>query len=265
MFIGVLGFLGVVVPLIRTDIGKREKAVWTAVLALLLWAELRSIHLDQIQHDREQDFARCEQLESFKAIATALGDSIKTSQNQYESTISHVDGVARTTQEVSSLAKKNLQNVTGGDSYAYLLPEPVENALGYSANLFNDGNNVLTGITVRVSTVLADRGGNQNYYIDQGAIHAIPMNTLGPHSHALLSDYWFYPVKDGVPQKHFIAIITAQNGDVYQDIYFRRALSGKGYAFMFTVKRVVRPAPKGKPDALTIVKTWGWTEPTPPL
>ena len=116
MFIGVLGFLGVVVPLARERMGRKEKAMWTAMLAVLLYFELRSIHLDQVQHDREQAFAHCEQLQSFNQIATALSTSIKDSQQQFDATMGKINGVA--------------DNLSGGRSFAYMVPEPVPTATG---------------------------------------------------------------------------------------------------------------------------------------
>jgi len=107
--IGILGFLGVVVPLIRERISRREKAIWTALMALLLFLELRSIRLDEKQHDREQAFAACEQQRSFQEItdqanrnfdatATGLNSSIKglgkllgTTQTIFRQTIPHAD------------------------------------------------------------------------------------------------------------------------------------------------------------------------------
>jgi hypothetical protein len=91
--IGILGFLGVVAPLIREHMGRREKAIWTAVMAVLLYGELRSIRLDQIQHDREQAFADCQQLRSFKQIENGIEASIKNSQQQFQETISGLGGL----------------------------------------------------------------------------------------------------------------------------------------------------------------------------
>ncbi len=89
--IGILGFLGVVVPLVRDKIGRWEKAVWVAVMALLLCLELRSIRLDQDQHDREQAFAACEQLNQFQKIADTLQSAIAASQAQFQSTMAGIN------------------------------------------------------------------------------------------------------------------------------------------------------------------------------
>jgi hypothetical protein len=55
VWIGVLGLLGVVVPLLRdfSQMKKGEKAVWTAVLFVLLLLELKSVYQDRREHDLE--------------------------------------------------------------------------------------------------------------------------------------------------------------------------------------------------------------------
>ena len=44
-FIAILALLGVLVPLLREHIGKREKALWTVVMLGLMILELRSLKL----------------------------------------------------------------------------------------------------------------------------------------------------------------------------------------------------------------------------
>jgi hypothetical protein len=61
-FIAILGFLGVLVPLFREwgVIGKREKAIWTALMFILVLLEIRSIYLDRAEHDSKEAAARKE-------------------------------------------------------------------------------------------------------------------------------------------------------------------------------------------------------------
>jgi hypothetical protein len=56
VWIGVLGLLGVVVPLFRdiSKIGKPEKAVWTFVLFALLLLEIKTVYQDRNEDDAEQ-------------------------------------------------------------------------------------------------------------------------------------------------------------------------------------------------------------------
>ena len=89
MFISILAVLGVLVPLFRSweKIGRGEKAIWTLLMFLFVGLEIRTLYLDRDEHDRDQAQARCEQLESFKQIATTLGTAITTSQTQFNATM----------------------------------------------------------------------------------------------------------------------------------------------------------------------------------
>jgi hypothetical protein len=91
VFIAIMALVGVGVPLFRdpNNIGKWEKAGWTLLTFTLVGLELRSIYLDREDHEQKETQARREQLERFRAI----GDGIK----------------------------KNIDVVTGGDTFCYIL------------------------------------------------------------------------------------------------------------------------------------------------
>jgi hypothetical protein len=92
--IAALGLLGVLVPLIREKIGRREKAAWTLLLLALLLYEIKSVYQDRNEHDREQAALRTEQLAEFNRIA---------------------DGMERSIVGMEKL----MSEATGGDSYLY--------------------------------------------------------------------------------------------------------------------------------------------------
>src|SRR5579863_9917247 len=122
VYIGVLACVGVIVPwLFRSPekMGRGEKAIWTAIMLALVMLEINTLYQDRNEHDAEQNQARCEQIERFGQIADGIKEAVKQSQQEYIDTIEHVDGVLETTQQVSRLAQKNLENVTGGNSFAY--------------------------------------------------------------------------------------------------------------------------------------------------
>ncbi len=123
-FIAILAVFGVLVPLFRSweVISRREKAAWTLLMFILVGLEIRTLYRERAEHDREQEFARCQQLRSFESIADSLKSAITISQGQYQSTLKHVDGVLKTTEDVSRLAKKSLDNLTGGESFGYVIP-----------------------------------------------------------------------------------------------------------------------------------------------
>ncbi len=71
-FIVIFGLVGVLVPLIKDRISRREKAVWSAVLIFFAVLELRTIHYDGIEHDAVVNHDRCVQLDSFQKIADGI-------------------------------------------------------------------------------------------------------------------------------------------------------------------------------------------------
>ena len=103
VFIALLALLGVLVPLIRERIGKREKALWTIVMFVLVGLELRSISLDHI----EQLEARKKEDDRFRQIADGVKKTVTTGQKQFEATMTRME-------HLSSLQKSNIDAVTGG-------------------------------------------------------------------------------------------------------------------------------------------------------
>jgi hypothetical protein len=138
-----------------------ERVAWIVVFSILTYQEYAAIDRNDKQNiaDRqaqnEQNLGdRKAQNEHFEAITKELTDSLTTSRTQYKSTITHVDGVLKTTRSVASLAKENLENLTGADTYAYVVPDPFgipRNEVGFM--IYSKGPNTLTGITVRIENV----------------------------------------------------------------------------------------------------------------
>lgn len=124
-FIAIAGVLGIFVPLYRDwgKIGRQEKSIWTLLMFILLGLELRTLHLDRIEHDDSQAFARCQQLESFGRIADRMDRSIRESESQFQITTSGIDGVLLKTQEAAQAAREGIEGMVGKDSYLVVSPQ----------------------------------------------------------------------------------------------------------------------------------------------
>ncbi len=146
-----IGLLGAAAGLmgLRPQMHIVEKSGWIMILVMLTTAEIHSIEQDRIQHER----LRTDETDRLNAIVQGLQASIQASEAQFQSTIGRVDSVLITTQEVSKLAKDNLDNLTGGDSAAYLSPQPANNDGGVSLAIVNPGRFALTGVTVSVADI----------------------------------------------------------------------------------------------------------------
>jgi hypothetical protein len=146
VFIAILGLLGIVVPFIRDlgKMGKREKAIWTAVMFALLVLEIRSIYADRSAHDREQATARAEQLKHFKEVGDGITKAIDESQKQFEATMERSNSILGGVGESIKIAN-------GGDSYPFI-------ALGGTSSrlemyLSVDGNHHLLDVAGSVADV----------------------------------------------------------------------------------------------------------------
>jgi hypothetical protein len=267
VFIGALGLLGVLAPLLREHIGRTEKAVWTIVLTVCLILELRSIHLEEVKHDREQDFAVCQQLHSFQAIADTLGAAVTSGQKQYDTTIQHLDKVLGTTQAVAEISKKNLDSVSGGRSYAYIVPQVTNSGYDYAMAISNGGPNVLTGIEVRIAKIIK---GDCDYFLkrkpgtyvmdctfDDGPMHPIAVGSLSGHETVEMPS--LMDVGPDGSAKYLITI-TAQNGHSIEFLQFRKAASGTGAAFKISVARTISVRDGGAHYAP--IREIDWTEPS---
>jgi hypothetical protein len=84
VYIGILGFLGVLVTLVRdlTTIGKREKAAWIFVMFTLLLFEVKSVYQDRNEHDQQQADARERETKSFESntVLSNAHDAIRLTE-----------------------------------------------------------------------------------------------------------------------------------------------------------------------------------------
>ena len=110
VIIALLAVVGVLVPWSRGEAGKSEKAFWTFLMFLCVGLEIRTIYLDQAQHDREQTLARCQQLESFQKIADGIDTATSNSSAQFVATMTNM-GKILTKQDAT------LTQTMGGTTY----------------------------------------------------------------------------------------------------------------------------------------------------
>jgi hypothetical protein len=241
-FIGILAGLGVLVPWFRgSEIGKREKAFWTFVMLGLVVLELRSITLDSHQHDRDQAMALCHQLQSFQKIADKLNESLTLSRNQYQSTIDHVNGVLTTTQTVAGLAKENLLNVTGGNTFAYVKPQNYLDSKNLFVTVTAQGKRNLTGVSVYIAKILL-----RKCPTEERASPACPVTTevsfadpievgtlMGNSSRNLPSQTRINVDTDYSAQ--YQVSVYAQNGMTTEQIWLRKSKDEHGSAYRLVV------------------------------
>ena len=110
VFIAILAVLGVLVPLVREKIGRREKAVWTIIMFVLLLLELKSIYQDRNEHEKQQKEARETEITNFGKIGDGITEAIRQNQQNFNSVMANTN----------TLLAENL----GGNSFCYMMLEP---------------------------------------------------------------------------------------------------------------------------------------------
>jgi hypothetical protein len=246
--------------------GRGEKAIWTLVMLSLLGLELRTLYLDRNEHDAEQKLAQCQQLRSFQEIAQSIGSSISAGEAQFQATIGHVDRVLGTTQKVADLSEDNLENVTGGNAFAYVtLPttarkylRPSNSTTAFTLTIHNGGKEILSGVTISVAHVFSEDG--RSDLVDGGLSHAVNVGSLGRYERKMVPDFYLAPLRDDpTGHPHYVVLIEAQNGIVSEDLWLRPASDGLGWASKYRVTRTIN----GKKERALLDKNW--MEPaTPP-
>ena len=122
VYIGILGFLGVLVALTRdpTKIGSREKAAWLFVMFALLLLEPKSVYKDRNEHDQQQKEARQRENDSFQTIADGINRTIITSEQQFEATTADMKELMHSASHIAATAKQSLDQITGNHQFCYL-------------------------------------------------------------------------------------------------------------------------------------------------
>jgi hypothetical protein len=225
VWIGVLGLLGVIVPLIRdiNKIGRREKAVWTFVMFALLLLEIKSVYQDRKEHDTEQADARYRETKNFETIASGIKDSVQRSEQQFETTMGKSNRIAELTQE-------NLKNITGGASYGFVVPQTFGLSQEIPLIVWNEGGQALSGVTVTIARTQDPRW-------DREFFKPYFIGTIGPHSSAPLPVFINPQVDDKSGTDHYWIMISAQNGTVSEGLDFRHGKKNLPWAYSYLVTK----------------------------
>jgi hypothetical protein len=269
VFIAILAAIGIIVPFVMGEkISRGEKTYWMVLMLVLLCAEFYSLYSDQRQHDSEQDNARCEQLHSFSAIAQKLEGDISANKQHFDQTMDKVSGLLESTRTIGNIAEKNLENLTGGESFAYVTPFSTS-APFTTFMLRNDGNQILSGVHVEIEAYTNDCSLSTvgscipSYDIKKG----IEVGILGARTRQSILEP--VPVTTRADRTgHYNIRIVAQNGQAIQEMWFRPSTLHLGFAYRFVVIRPIHRKPRKsdliiRSEHFDLLKTQDWTEYSP--
>jgi hypothetical protein len=112
VFIAILAFVAAAVTF-REKPGKREKAVWTFIFVGLMGAEVWMMGIDRQANEDQQRQSNTTQLKGFADIGQGIKGQILQNQQHFDATMAKSD-------RLIGLSKESLDNITGGDSYAWI-------------------------------------------------------------------------------------------------------------------------------------------------
>ena len=134
----------------------------------------------------------------------------------------------------------------------------------------NAGNQVLSEISLRIAQITKDcfnrSDPNCTILTDLGPMHPQPIGNLAPRGETFIPG-WIKPDSNADGTGAYIITIAAQNGLVTEQLWFRRAKIGDGWAYKFIV---MRPMPNKGIDPTynifknaKVLKMVDWIEPKP--
>jgi hypothetical protein len=224
-YIGSLALLVAVVTIWPPE-SNWSKAAWLMVFFALTGLEISTLYQDRTENQEQQAKARRDEDDRFDGI-------LKQNDNQFKATISEFTNIEKGTERVAALSENNLKNVTGGNSFAYLIPQ-IDNSPAVRFALYNRGDAILTGVTVSITRT----GGPPEAL--RNALYGSPIEVGTVSSRGVrLLQILFTPSplqKEGI--ETIFVIIGAQNGQVVENIQFRQSQrKGQAWGFRYQVDR----------------------------
>jgi hypothetical protein len=203
-----------------------EKVAWLVLLFAFAGLELRAIRQDkeaqdEIQRDYRyhQDLLTAQQLKNFRDIGSGIQTSIKKSDEHFEATTKKTNRV--------------LTNITGGDSFAYVVPQDLTSDQSHGV-VWNNGDQPLVGLTLTISHT-----SDPVSVWGEALYKPIFIGTIAPHDHAPIPDFIFQPrVRKDSGQDNYWIMLSAQNGTAQESLYFRKnKLHPQYWAYAFNIVR----------------------------
>jgi hypothetical protein len=258
-----VGALAVVAGVMSVrDIKVLGKILWVFLLVCFLITEFRAIDKDRADNQEAQKKFFESQKEGFAGISQQAAQQFSATTQGLTAAVNGLNGVLQTTQGVADLARKNLENVTGGTSFAYVVPNteivPAAPDLwkhGFSMTVINEGRDTLI-LNIVVAHVLEQTNGH--VVTDLGPMTPTGPITLAAHTAQQVPERFIQVNADSTHVDHFLILINAQNGSEQEDMWFRPAKSGIGWACKFVVQKPLVP---GSLKSVKIIKQQDWKEP----
>jgi hypothetical protein len=220
-----------------------QKLLLIALAGALFRLETKSISRDRAAQDAvhiQEQTALNKQLDGIlTANRVGLENIVKDANRKFDDTqksfsdsISIQKSISRYSLLNLSMSEKNLNNITGGKSFAYVVPQyRSDNSSKMPLYIWNDNDETLTGVVVEIETL---------DYFSNGSSKIIYVGTVPAHWYRNMN-FDLEPSDgssmEGDSYRHFWITISAQNGLVFEGVQFKSSPLKNGWSFKYQVKR----------------------------
>lgn len=194
-----------------------EKAFWIFVFLGLMCAEVWMMGIDRQGTEDRQVKADAAQIAGFGSIGESIKASINESDRNFSETIGKTNVV--------------LQNITGGNSFGFVVPQPSMGPIPLV--VWNHGAQQLAGVTITIARTQEPDWGSAFF-------KPIFIGTIGPHDHAPVPLFISPNPEEKSGQDNYWIMISAQNGTVSQSLWFRKSKKeGLPWAYSYLVAKPI--------------------------
>jgi hypothetical protein len=283
--VAVLGLVAVVMTIRAEEKwGRSERIAWLVLALGLMVVEIQAIQRDHERQVAIEVQSRKDENERFAGVLKDNRDRFDATMGKLGTNTEKLEGLAKTQEKINTLARKNLESITGGSSFAYVLPHitsiayaselagnrgntlPESAKLSFNLSVENAGDEALTGVTVTLAHVKGETKDKKFAITDLGPVAPMNMGTISPHS-GLMLPVMLTPALGVNGISEYNVNVSAQNGGSGEKLLFRPAKAdSRNWAYKFNV--VVKAKGKRRKGDVyidgnwcRIVKEQDWTEP----
>jgi len=244
VFIGILAFVAAAVTF-RDKPGKPEKALWTLVFLGLMCAEVWMMGIDRQENEDKETKANAVLLKGFADIGEGIKAAIAESDRNFEATIGKTNQI--------------LQNITGGNSFGVVVPQPFGGGDKLPLVVWNHGDQPLSGVTITIAHTQDPDWGSAFF-------KPIFIGTIGPRDHAPVPESLTPTVETKSGQDNYWIMISAQNGTVSQSLWLRKDRKTPGfwaYSYLVTKSVTITKSKGNIPKGATLMQPLlhkGWSD-----
>lgn len=234
VYIAIMGLVIALMALPKEPSGI-EKFLWIIIITGLMFAEIKNIYRTDVA-----------QVQTFQSILGGLKETNEGLQGTARGIRDAVQGISTTSSKISAvgdLAKQNLENVTGGRSFAAVTPQVWSGLVPMPLTIYNYGKQTLTGVTVTIRGPEAWdflKNPRNPYSMYEAEASAINVGTLHPREMKVLS-HAISPTVQGLKEGNsevaqYQLDISAQNFTVTEYLLFKKGVRVP-WDFKYTVTR----------------------------